>query len=83
MTTRSIFLNCIVNTAKPVGPASAPSHMTVATRIQPPVIPKKEVGRGDMAKYSIRQTFRRGCGENMLNRYNFSVWYAIGGGGWH
>jgi hypothetical protein len=37
---RSIFLNCIVNTAKPVGPASAPSHMTVATRTQPPVIPK-------------------------------------------
>jgi hypothetical protein len=27
-------------TAKPVGPASGPSHMTVATRIQPPVIPK-------------------------------------------
>jgi uncharacterized protein YigE (DUF2233 family) len=66
---RSIFLNCIVNTAKPVGPASAPSHMTVASRIQPPVIPKIlffEVGAGDMAKYSLRQTFRRGCGEITL-----------------
>jgi hypothetical protein len=43
--------------------------MTVASRIQPPVIPKIlffEVGAGDMAKYSLRQTFRRGCGEITL-----------------
>jgi hypothetical protein len=71
-------------TAKPVGPASGPSHMTVATRNLRSSLKILffEVG-GAMAKYSLRQTLLRGCGENMLNRYNFSVWYAIGGGGGH
>ena len=43
----------------------------------PTAIQLRKMGRGHKEKSSTKPIFRRGGGENMLNRYNFSVWDAI------